>query len=194
MNLLHKIGGKPIIAALRNPEEIHMAVASNVDNIFIMGGTIIEVTNAIRLAKENDKGAFVHLDLVRGLSNTDKESVEYIANYMSADGIITPKSHLIREAKKLGLYGILHLFVIDSLSVQNGLKLVETIQPDAIELMPGVVSKTISIFSESHNIPIIGSGLIQTKREVMECLEAGATSLSVSEQSIWSLTFDQCTI
>lgn len=82
------------------------------------------------------------------------------------------------------------MFIIDSQALQNGLKAVENVCPDGVELMPGVVRKTIAAFTDAYNhIPIIASGLIHTKEEAVECLEAGATALSVSEQSLWSLTF-----
>ncbi len=56
--------------------------------------------------------------------------------------------------------------------------------------MPGVVPKIITAFTEQYDqIPVIASGLIQTKEEAAKCLEAGATSLSVSETSFWQCEF-----
>jgi len=191
MSLLYKIGSKPIIAALRDPAHIGKAIESQVDNIFFMGGTLREIVHAVREASAAGKGTFVHLDLVRGLSSTDKETVEFVAEYVGADGIVTPKSHLIKEAKRIGLYGILHLFVLDSLALVNGLKMLDSIQPDGIEIMPGTLNKVIKRFAEaSDKIPIIASGLIQTTAEAADSLQAGATALSVSAPELWSCTFD----
>jgi glycerol uptake operon antiterminator len=192
MTLLHQIGQKPIIAALRKPSEVQLAIQSQADNIFFMGGDIQGILTAVNLAKQAGKGTFVHLDLIRGLSNTDKETLSFISEYIGADGIVTPKAHLIKEAKKTGLYGILHLFILDSLSLENGLKLVESTAPDGVELMPGVVTKVITQFAaELDTIPIIASGLIDTREEAAECLRAGATSLSVSNPALWNLTFQE---
>lgn len=191
MSLLHKIGQKPIIAAVRNPMHVQQAIASHVDNLFFMGGNVKEIIHAVRLAKEHGKGSFVHLDLIKGLSSTDKESVDFIADYVGADGIVTPKAHLIREAKRVNLYGVLHLFILDSLALSNGLKMIEACEPDAIELMPGIVPKVIHAFAEAfENTPVIASGLVRTKYEVLEMLQAGATSLSVSSMDLWNLTFE----
>jgi glycerol uptake operon antiterminator len=190
MSFLHKIGSRPVIAALRTMDDLEIALDSNVENLFFMGGSVTDLIQAVRLAKGRNKGAFVHLDLIRGLSNTDKESVDFIRDYIGADGIVTPKSHLIKEAKRIGLFAILHLFVIDSLALSKGLELAQAVRPDAVELMPGLIHKVVSSLSESlPDIPIIASGLIQTKEEAIEILNAGATSLSVSNQSLWSLTF-----
>lgn len=76
MSLLHKIGQKPIIAAVRNPVYVQQAMASHVDNVFFMGGSVKEIIDAVRIAKEHKKGSFVHLDLIKGLSSKDKESVD----------------------------------------------------------------------------------------------------------------------
>ncbi|NGM85280.1 glycerol-3-phosphate responsive antiterminator [Paenibacillus sp. 7124] len=191
MSLLYKIGNNPIIAAVRKPEDIEAALDSRVENLFFMGCNVKEIIQAVRLTKECKKGAFVHLDLIRGLSSTDKESVDFISDYVGADGIVTPKSHLIKEAKRVGLYGILHLFVIDSAALHNGLKAAGNVEPDAIELMPGAIPKIIRSFAETlEHIPIVASGLIQTKTEAGESLQAGATSLSVSDPALWNCSFD----
>jgi len=195
MSLLYKIGQKPIIAAVRKPPDVELAIKSQIDNIFFMGGTIQEIIEAVRLAKEAGKGTFVHPDLIKGLSSTDRETVSFIAEYVGADGIVSPKSHVIKEAKRCGLYGVLHLFVLDSLAFESGLRMMDQIMPDAVELMPGVIPKIIQRFSEaSEEIPIIASGLIQTKAEAECCLQAGATSLSVSEPQLWSLTFEDLVV
>ncbi|WP_052702876.1 glycerol-3-phosphate responsive antiterminator [Paenibacillus beijingensis] len=190
MSLLYRIGNNPIIAAVRRPEDVDAALDSRVENLFFMGGNVKEIIHAVGRTKERNKGAFVHLDLIRGLSSTDKESVDFVADYIGADGIVTPKSHLIKEAKRAGLYGILHLFVLDSSALKNGLKMAGNVQPDAIELMPGVITKIVQSLSDTiTDIPIIASGLIQTKEEAASSLHAGATSLSVSDQTLWNLSF-----
>ncbi|GAA3406104.1 glycerol-3-phosphate responsive antiterminator [Paenibacillus hodogayensis] len=190
MTLLHRIGQKPIIAAIREPDDVQLAIESQVDHLFFMGGTVHDIIHAVRIAKKAGKGTFVHLDLIRGLSSTDKEAVSFIAEYVGADGIVSPKSHQIKEAKKIGLYGVLHLFVLDSLALENGLRLANSLLPDAIELMPGVVPKVIRQFADTlDRVPIIASGLIQTVEEAAESLQAGATCLSVSSKTLWNATF-----
>jgi glycerol uptake operon antiterminator len=191
VSLLYRIAAKPIIAAVRDPNEVEAALDSQADNLFFMGGTVQELIRAVGAAKESGKGSFVHLDLIRGLSNTDKEAVQFIAEYVGADGIVSPKSHQIKEAMRLGLYGVLHLFIIDSLAMENGLRLTGAVQPDAIELMPGIIPKVIKQFADTlDNVPIIASGLIQTAEEASQCIQAGATALSVSGKHMWSLTHE----
>jgi glycerol uptake operon antiterminator len=190
VSLLYKIGQKPVIAAVRRPGDVQKALDSSCDNIFFMNGNASEIIAEVRKVKDAKKGAFIHLDLIRGLSSTDKETVGFIADYVGADGIITPKSHLIKEAKRIGLHAILHLFILDSLAMENGMKLLSSTDADAIELMPGSSIKAIQRFAEAaQTIPIVSSGLIETKEEAYACLQAGATAVSVSNSQLWSLTF-----
>lgn len=190
MTLLHKIGSKPIIAAVRKLSELNAAIESDVDNVFFMGGSVSEIVPAVTQVRNAGKHSFIHLDLVRGLSSTDKETIEFVADHIRADGIVTPKSHMVKAAKQAGLYGILHLFVIDSLAVDNGLKMIDQLEPDGIELMPGVIPKVIETYAAaSDTIPIIASGLIRTVDEARTALNAGATSLSVSETALWRKSF-----
>ncbi|MGJ9458986.1 glycerol-3-phosphate responsive antiterminator [Oceanobacillus sp. CF4.6] len=191
MSLLHVIGKKPIIAAIRNFDDFQKAIDSKVENIFFMGGDVQEVIEGVKLAKEHNKGSFIHIDLIRGISSTDKETISFIKHCIEANGIVTPKKHLIREAKNYELYAIFHLFILDSLALKNGSSVVESIQPDAIDLMPGVIPKIIHKFASDFNdIPIIASGLIQTVEEAKISLDAGATALAVSNTELWNLTFE----
>ena len=57
--------------------------------------------------------------------------------------------------------------------------------PDMMEIMPGVVPKIIEKFKASVNIPIIAGGLIETKKEILDALKAGASSISTSNNKLW---------
>lgn len=190
MTLLHRIGNKPVIAAVRKLSELNTAIESNVDNVFFMGGSVSDIIPAVNLVRNAGKHSFIHLDLIRGLSSTDKETIDFVAEHIRADGVVTPKSHMVKAAKQAGLYGILHLFAIDSLAVDNGLKTMDQVEPDGIEIMPGAIPKVIERFAAANdNIPIVASGLIRTVDEARIALLAGATSLSVSEATLWTKGF-----
>jgi len=76
------------------------------------------------------------------------------------------------------------------LALANGLKMAQTMKPDAVELMPGVIPKVVSAFADAlPDIPLIASGLIQTEDEANGILDAGATALSVSERALWNFEY-----
>ncbi|MDG0813802.1 glycerol-3-phosphate responsive antiterminator [Cohnella rhizosphaerae] len=192
MTLLHRLAQSPIIAAVRSEEAGELALASGAANLFVMDGTVDAVVRLAKAARSQSKGLFVHLDLVRGLSSTDKESLVLLRDWIGADGVVTPKAHLVKEAKRIGLYAILHLFVIDSRALSAGLSLAESLRPDAVEIMPGAIPKIIGAFADAlPDIPVVASGLIDNAAEAAAALNAGATSLSVSSPSLWALTHQE---
>ena len=56
--------------------------------------------------------------------------------------------------------------------------------PHFMELMPGVISKSIRRFGKV-GIPVIAGGLIETKGELMEALSCGATAVSTGRKDLW---------
>lgn len=48
----------------------------------------------------------------------------------------------------------------------------------------------MSLLYQIGQRPVIASGLIQTQQEAVAALNAGATSLLVSEPSLWGLSFE----
>lgn len=191
--LLHRLALSPVVAAVRSSKTFAEALDSKAAHLFLMGGTLQALPAMVKAAHAHGKGAFVHLDLIRGISSTDKESLAVIHEYVGADGIVTPKGYLVKEARRIGLYAILHLFVIDSYAYAQGLALIQSVRPDGVEIMPGIVPKVVSRFAEEvPDIPIIASGLIETRQEAAEMLNAGATTLSVSASSLWNMSFEDC--
>ena len=56
--------------------------------------------------------------------------------------------------------------------------------PHLMEIMPGVVTKVITHYTD-RGMPVIAGGLIQYKSEVMDALGAGATAVSTGQPELW---------
>lgn len=59
--------------------------------------------------------------------------------------------------------------------------------PDAIEIMPGIIPKVIKQYLASSKLPIIAGGLVDQKVEVYEALEAGVLAVSTGEDPLWRM-------
>ncbi|CDI49900.1 glycerol-3-phosphate responsive antiterminator [Clostridium tetani] len=179
----------PIIAAIRNDDDLEAAIVSEAEIIFVLYGNIISIGCICNKIKEKNKIVFVHIDLIEGLKG-DSQGLEYIKKYADPEGIITTKISCIKHGKHLGFYTIQRVFVVDSLFLKTGIKSIHEISPHAIEVMPGIAMKAIG---ETENldkklkIPIIAGGLIRTKKDVMDCLSSGAIAVSTSAMDLWSL-------
>lgn len=173
--------GSPIIAAVYD-NLFSEAIKSPSDIIFLLGCDVFSVKEKIDLAKSSGKHIFVHIDLAEGIGK-DKAGVEYLAR-LGADGIISTKANLIRNAKDSGLLTVQRFFVYDSHGVSNIQNVLETNSPDVIEIMPGVIGKIIEKFSYM-SIPVIAGGLVETKSEVTAALNMGAYAVSTGKKELW---------
>ena len=106
----------PVIAAVKNDEGLERALSSESTVVFLLYGTILNIRELVQRVKEAGKLAFIHIDLVEGMSSKDI-SAEYIASRTEADGIISTHPNLIRRSRELGLLTIQRFFMLDSLSL-----------------------------------------------------------------------------
>jgi len=175
----------PIIAAVRDVNGLNTALKSAVEFVFLLDASLMNINRRVRQIKESGKKAFVHLDMVAGLGK-DAGALEFLWEDCRPEGVILTKPNLIQTARHLGFVAVQRLFVLDSLSVQTGLKIANESRPDFIEVMPGaVVAKIIAQIRQKSAVPVIAGGLIETRGEVAELLKAGALAVSTSKTDLW---------
>ncbi|NLI61154.1 MAG: glycerol-3-phosphate responsive antiterminator [Clostridiales bacterium] len=176
----------PIIGALPHmvlpdPEE-----QEKIEVFFLLSGNIMEIQNRVALLKDIGKKVFVHADLIDGLAK-DATAIDYIQKHIKPDGILSTRSHLVRYGKEIGLLTVQRIFMIDSLSFESGIKMVDNYKPDFVEVMPGIIPRAISELKEKIAPPIIAGGMITQKSDVIQALKAGAIAVSTSKRELWSL-------
>jgi glycerol uptake operon antiterminator len=176
----------PIIAAVRDGENLEVALQSPVAVIFLLNASLSNLKTRVRQIRDNRKTVFVHLEMVAGLSK-DQAALEFLQAEVEPDGIITTKPNLIHVAKNLGLLTVQRLFILDSLSIQTGIKMLQGNHPDLMEIMPGIIPKVIPEIKEHIQIPIIAGGMVGAKEEIIELLKAGAVAVSTSREALWRL-------
>jgi glycerol uptake operon antiterminator len=176
----------PIIAAVRDGENLEVALQSPVAVIFLLNASLSNLKTRVRQIRDNRKTVFVHLEMVAGLSK-DQAALEFLQAEVEPDGIITTKPNLIHVAKNLGLLTVQRLFILDSLSIQTGIKMLQGNHPDLMEIMPGIIPKVIPEIKKHIQIPIIAGGMVGAKEEIIELLKAGAVAVSTSREALWRL-------
>lgn len=177
----------PIIAAVKDDEGLEECLRSDIGVVFILYGSIGSIIDIVKKIKRAGKLALVHMDLVSGMQAKDV-SVDYIRNYTEADGIITTKVNLLPRAKELGLNTILRTFVLDSTAMEtlDRNSRPEAVQPDIMEVLPGtLLPDVIRQIVSSCRVPVMVSGLITRKSEVMNALKSGAVSISTTNRKLW---------
>lgn len=174
----------PIIAGVKSIENLEDALKSDCEIIFLLSGTIFDLKDTVNKIKEKGKLVFIHVDLLDGFSK-DVTALKYISSEICPDGIISTKNNLLKSAKSLGLLVVQRVFIIDSLSIETAVKASHLINPDAIEIMPGIMPRIIRKLCSASDIPVIVGGLVSEESDVKIAVESGALGVSTSSKEIW---------
>lgn len=184
--ILDQLEAHPIIAAVRDEKSFEAALLSPSAIIFLLDATLSNVKERVRRINECGKTCFIHLEMVAGLGK-DQAALEFLHAEVQPDGILTTKPNLIPVAKHLGMLTVQRLFILDSLSIQTGIRMVQGNHPDLMEIMPGIIPKVIPEIKRQCQTPVIAGGMVSTKEEIIELLKAGAVAVSTSREQLWQL-------
>ena len=183
-NLAEIMKRNPVIAGVKDLDKFDDALNSPCDIIFLLSGSIFNIKDIVKRAKGKNKTIFIHVDLLDGFSK-DAVALKYIYEEIKPDGIISTKNSQLKAAKALGFMTVQRIFIIDSLSIDTAIKASQMINPDAIEIMPGIMPKITKKMSDELDVPVIVGGLISEKVEITKAIESGALGVSTSEKSLW---------
>ncbi|WP_040949515.1 glycerol-3-phosphate responsive antiterminator [Gorillibacterium massiliense] len=178
------LGGKRVIPSVLKAEDIKTACKSGLPVIFLLSGDLFTIGDYVTEMIRAGKMVFIHIDFIAGFGN-DSIIVKYVAERIKPTGIISTKGHLIKQAKKCGLTAIQRMFLIDSAALEHGLSTIRQNQPDAIEVMPGLIPRVIRELHQELDIPIIAGGLVKYPEEIELALNAGAMAVSTGDKSLW---------
>ncbi|MDF2519588.1 MAG: glycerol-3-phosphate responsive antiterminator, GlpP [Clostridia bacterium] len=184
--IIDRIELNPVIAAVQNVEDLDTAIKSQVNTIFLLCADIFNAKSLVKKIKSADKSAFIHIDFLEGIGK-DTKAIDYIIQMIEPDGVISTKSSHIKIAKERGMFTIQRFFLVDNKSYEMTIRSVKTIQPDMIEIMPGVMPRVIRRITEQLTIPVIAGGLIRSKQDIMDALKAGALGASTGKMDLWEL-------
>jgi len=134
----------------------------------------------IKTLHDNNKLALVHIDMVHGISS-DEHGAEFLCQRLRADGVISSKTRIIETTKKNKKIAIQRMFLIDSKSIERGIETLQKSQPDIVEVMPAIAYKIIPYIKSKINMPLIGGGLLKSKEDILQGLEAGCMAFTVSD-------------
>lgn len=184
--LLELLAGGPVIASVKDEAGLAAAVESDVPVIFLLFGDVLNVSDLVKRAHDAGKRVFVHLDLIEGLASREI-SVDFVAKYTLADGVLSTKAALTRRARELGLLSIQRFFLLDSMAISNIEKGLGTETSDLIEVLPGLMPKAIRRVRSVTDKPVITGGLITDKEDVTGALAAGAVAVSSTNPAVWEM-------
>lgn len=182
--LMRVLDDSPMIAACKSDTGLDRALASECTVIYLLYGNVCTIPELVQRIKNAGKMAFVHVDLIDGLSNRDI-AVDFIRQNTLTDGIITTRPNLVRRGRDLGLITIQRFFLLDSIAFENVIR--QASQADVVEILPATMPKIIRRLVGQIRQPLIASGLISDKEDIMSALGAGALAVSATSPDLWFL-------
>ncbi len=188
MDFLTVLRERPVIAAFREPEKLCIQALEKVGILLILGGSIFDLPEVVETARKHGKLVFVDIDLLKGIGK-DPAGVRYLAKESRVHGIITTHGYLIKSAKEEGLFSIQRIFVLDSESLSGSLNAIKKSNPDAVDVLPGIIlPKIIRKIRIKTSVPLIAGGLINEEEDIREILAAGAVGISTTDQRLFNFS------
>lgn len=179
-------GQQKIIPAVHQERDIEKIIALDGEYLVMLETHIAQLKSLVNLAKSANKKVILHADLINGLKNDDY-GAEYLCQEIRPAGIVSTRSNVVIKAKQQHIIAIQRLFTIDSSAYTKGIAMIEKTNPDAIELLPGILPNQIARMKAMMNIPLIAGGLIETEEQVNAALENGAIAITTSNKKLWNL-------
>lgn len=176
---------KPIIAGLKGIGEVQQTVEAGIKVCFYLTGNIFELRELTQQCNSQGQMVFAHVDLISGIAK-DAHGMEVLATEVGVHGILTTKGYLITAAKKVGLLGIQRLFVLDSEALRTGLRMINSSQPDAVEILPALILPSVRGRFSGRLPPIIAGGLVETPDELGQVLKPPVLAVSTSKVELWN--------
>lgn len=145
-----------------------------------------QLHNINNMAKQAGKKMIYHLDMIKGIKG-DEYGAEYVCQSVKPYGLISTKAKAIHKAKQNGVIAIERIFLLDSRALEQSYAMVRKSMPDYIEVLPGAMPWMIKEVKEELGIPILAGGLIRTKKDVQNALDAGAAAITTSKVELWDI-------
>ncbi|MBP2072639.1 MULTISPECIES: glycerol-3-phosphate responsive antiterminator [Thermoanaerobacterium] len=179
-----------LIAAVKEEKHIEKAINKNLSGVFLLTGNIGVIKRYVDFYRSHDMFVFVHIEKIGGIS-FDKEGLEFVANYVKPDGVITTKNNLIKIAKKFDILTIQRCFMIDTDALKKTIEISKEAQPDFIELMPALMPDVIYEFTKNAKELVISGGLIKTSEHMINALLSGAIAVSTGDPKLWDINISK---
>lgn len=174
-----------ILPASRQMKDLEKAIASPYEYLVLLDVHIAQLKHACSMVHQANKKLFLHIDLIQGLQS-DGHATEYLCQEYRPYGIMSTKSSVIQKAKQKGVVAVQRIFLIDNSALEKSCKLLQTTQPDVIEVLPGGMPSVIRKVKERTSLPILAGGFILTHEDVEFALQAGAEAVTTSNTKLWT--------
>jgi len=182
-NIRDLLRGNPVIPGIKDDRGLQSVLSAENKLVFILYGTIVNIGEIVGSLKDAGKTVFVNVDLLEGGGGRGI-ILDFLRQNSDTDGILSSKAGLVKAAKNLGFYTIHRFFLIYSFSFKSMDKQIKMSEPDCLEILPGW-PKLVSWTLDKLDYPLIAGGLICFEEDMKAALDAGANSISTTNENLW---------
>lgn len=165
-------------------KDLEKLIQTDYKECVLLDTHIGHVKSIMELLKKHHTETYIHIDLIRGMSQ-DEFACEYIIQNYHPKGIVSTKTKVINKAKSLNTTTVFRVFILDSHALSRSIELIKRVEPDFVEVLPGVATKAIKIIDEETNTSVIAGGLISDVDEVGIAVNNGAKYITTSDRKLW---------
>lgn len=173
-----------ILPAIRSMKDLEKLIQTDYKECVLLDTHIGHIKSIMELMKKNNIEVYMHIDLIRGMSH-DEFACEFIIQNYHPKGIVSTKTKVINKAKALNTITVFRVFILDSHALTRSIELIKRVEPDFVEVLPGIATKAIKIINEETNTSVIAGGLINDVEEVDVAVENGAKYITTSDRDLW---------
>ncbi len=152
--------------------------------IFLRHCNLFELAGTLEHIQKRKIAVYVGIDHIDGI-HADNAGLQYLAHTLRIQGIISSHPRTLALAKTLGLETIQRIFALDSTGMETALESVDSASVDLLDISPALVIPHITTKLQGLR-PFIASGLIQTTQQMHTVLHAGAISVVVARDELWT--------
>ncbi|RIL73223.1 glycerol-3-phosphate responsive antiterminator [Staphylococcus devriesei] len=175
---------KHVLPAIRNIKDLEKLTKTDYKICVLLDMHVGHLKSIMDLLKQHNIEAFIHIDLIKGMAH-DEYACEYIIQTYKPKGIVSTKTKVIQKAKSLNKLTIFRVFIIDSQALNRSVHLIKKVEPDYVEVLPGIAHKIVKIVDEETTSKIIAGGLIDEEKEIDEAISSGASYVTTSNRALW---------
>ena len=172
---------EPVILAISSGREFEKFMDSPISGCVLMNLHLSMVGAFVEKAHSSGKQIYLHIDLIKGIT-ADEAGCEFVCQVLGVDGIISTKGKVVETAKRLKKIAILRMFLIDTQSLNKGKKMIGELQPDYVEVLPGIACSILPKIKEETGADFLCGGLIDSAEQIAECLKQGAVAVTISNR------------
>ena len=173
-----------VLPAIRNMKDLEKLIKTDYKICVLLDMHIGHLKSVMALLKANQIETYIHIDLIKGMA-VDEFACEYIIQTYKPKGIVSTKSKVIQKAKSLNKLTIFRVFIIDSQALSRSINLIKKVEPDFVEVLPGIAHKVVKIIDEATPSKVIAGGLINEESEIVQALDSGASYVTTSNRLLW---------